>query len=90
TNRLFYREIVPPERFRDPFMAEGELREEFKHKDFYVYELAGQIVGVAAIEMRALGSLKVGILTRVYVLSEFQRRGIGSALLREIEQRAKD
>lgn len=27
TNRLFYKRIVPPERFKDPFVTEGELRE---------------------------------------------------------------
>lgn len=74
TNRLFYKAIGSPERFKDPFMTEDELREEFKHKDFYVYELAGRLVAVAAIETRFLRH-KVGIVTRMYVLPEFQRRG---------------
>jgi GNAT superfamily N-acetyltransferase len=88
-NRLFYKAIVPPERFKDPFLTEAELREEFQHKDFYVYELAGRLVGVAALEAARPHLTKVGIVTRMYVLPEFQRRGIGSALIREIERRAK-
>lgn len=89
TNRLFYKAIIPPERFKDPFMSYEELKGEFERKDFYVYKLEGRIVGVAAFEASKTCSAKVGIVTRMYVLPNFQRRGIGTALIREIEGRAR-
>jgi N-acetylglutamate synthase-like GNAT family acetyltransferase len=89
TNRPFYKGIVPSERFKDPFMSCEELKEEFERKDFYVYGLEGRIVGVAALEASKTHFTEVGIVTRMYVLPEFQRRGIGTSLTSEIERRAK-
>lgn len=37
--------------------------------------------------MRALGAYEVGIVSRMYVFPECQRKGIGTALIQEIEQR---
>jgi GNAT superfamily N-acetyltransferase len=70
-------------------MSYGELEEEFKRKSFYVCELEGRIVGVAASEVPGQ-SPEVGIVTRMYVLPEFQREGIGTALISEIENIAKE
>lgn len=89
TNRLFYKGIIPPEKFKDPFMSEEELKEEFNRKDFYVFELGSRIVGVAAFETITTDLGIVGIITRVYVLPQFQRRGIGTALIAEIETAAR-
>jgi len=71
-------------------MSPEELKEEFKRKDFYVYELEGRIVGVAAFETSATLLGPVGIITRMYVLPQFQRRGIGMALISEIESVARE
>jgi len=85
TNKAFYRAIVPPETFREPYLAVEELAGEFKRKDFYLYELEGKPIGVAAFEARDRG---VAVVDRVYVLPDFQRRGIGAALLTHIERQA--
>jgi N-acetylglutamate synthase-like GNAT family acetyltransferase len=90
TNRLFYKEIIPPDRFKDPFMTREELKQEFEQKDFYVCELESRIVGVAAFETSATHFGLVGIVTRMYVLPQFQRRGIGTALIAEIESKARE
>jgi len=90
TNRLFYRGIVPPERFKDPFMSDDELKQELEQKDFYICELEDRIVGVAAFETSTTRSGTVGIVTRMYVLPEFQRKGIGTALISEIESVARE
>lgn len=94
TNRLFYKAIVPLERFKDPYMSYEELKEEFARKDFYVYELDGRIVAVAALEVPNAAAqppfTKIGVISRMYVLPDFQRRGIGSALITEIERRVKE
>lgn len=52
--------------------------------------LEGRIVGVAALEVLATCLGPVGVATRVYVLPEFQRKGIGTALMSEIERMAKE
>lgn len=85
TNKVFYRAIVPPGTFREPYLSVDKLADEFAHKDFYLYELEGKPVGVAAFEARDRG---VGTVDRVYVLPDFQRRGIGVALLTYIERQA--
>jgi GNAT superfamily N-acetyltransferase len=99
TNRLFFKEIIPPERFKDPFMTREELEQEFEQKDFYIFELEGrkgrsllrrQLVGVAAFETSTTRFGTVGIITRMYVLPQFQRRGIGTALIAEIESKARE
>jgi len=89
TNRLFYSRIVPPERFKDPFVSIEELRREFERKDFWVGEIAGRMVGTAALETVATRFGPVGIITRMYVLPRFQRRGIGTAMIAEIEKEAR-
>lgn len=89
TNRPFFKEIIPPERFKDPYMNPEELKEEFERKDFYIFELEGRIVGVAAFETSTTRFGTVGIITRMYVLPHFQRRGIGTALISEIESVAR-
>lgn len=85
TNKVFYRAIVPPGTFREPYLTVDELADEFKRKDFYLCELEGKPIGVAAFEARNRG---VGVVDRVYVLPDFQRRGIGAALLTYIERQA--
>jgi len=89
TNRLFYMGIVPTERFRDSFMSDEELKEEFGHKAFYVCELGGRIVGVAAFEPSTTRSGLVGVMTRICVLPRFQKSGIGMALISDIENEAR-
>jgi len=54
---------------------------------FYVYKSGGRIVGVAALEVKGKGR---GRIHWVYILPEYQRRGIGTALVRYVEQKAKE
>lgn len=86
TNKAFYEAIVPTDTFREPYLTAEDLAEESQRKAFTVYELKGKIVGVVAFEARCFG---IGIVDRVYVLPDFQRRGIGAALLAHVEKCAK-
>jgi len=86
TNRVFYKAIVPEEQFRDPFLRLEDLAEEFKRKTFYLYEVDGEPVGVAAFEGRPCGA---AVMDRLYVLPDFQGRGIGSALVSYAETLAR-
>lgn len=85
TNRVFYKAIVPTEQFRDPFLRRKEFAEEFTCKAFYLYEVDGEPVGVAAFEGRPCGA---AVMDRLYVLPEFQGQGVGSALMARMESLA--
>jgi N-acetylglutamate synthase-like GNAT family acetyltransferase len=93
TNRQFYKRIVSPHGFKDPFMSQKELENEAYQKDFYVYEAQDRIVGVTAFEVFEIASQhpfdKVGVVTRMYVLPKFQRQGIGAELMSTVERKAK-
>ena len=86
TNRVSYKAIIPPERFKDPFMSLDKLEGEAKRMDFFLCEEDDQAIGVGALEER--GS-SIGVIYRLYVLPAFQRSGVGSALLSHIERHAR-
>jgi len=86
TNKASYKAIIPPERFKDPFMSLDELDGEAERMDFFLCEEDGQAIGVGALEDRGVD---IGVIYRLYVLPAFQRSGIGSALLSHIERRAR-
>jgi N-acetylglutamate synthase-like GNAT family acetyltransferase len=52
---------------------------------FHVYRTEGRIVGVAALEVE---SDERGRVRWVYILPEYQRRGVGTALVAHLEQEA--
>ena len=87
TNRAFYKRIVPKERFRDPFVAFDDLVAEFRRKAFYLYEMDGEPVGIVAFSTRPRG---VAVVDRLYVLPDFHRQGIGSALMASMESLASE
>ena len=86
TNRTFFSKIIPKKYFKDPVLTKEELLKEMENIEFYVYELGGKIVGVSGLTVE---NKKTGIVRWVYVLPEYQRKGIGTALLRHIESIAK-
>ena len=86
TNKISYRAIIPPERFKDPFMSLDELAGEAERMDFFLCEEDDQAIGVGALEER--GS-SIGVIYRLYILPAFQRSGVGSALLSHIERHAR-
>lgn len=86
SNRRAYRGIIPPEYFRDPVLTLEELKREFEKMTFYVYKKNHKVVGVAALQVE---KSKVGRVRWVYVLPEFQRKGIGTSLIRRVEEEAK-
>ena len=86
TNKAFYEAIVPPDRYREPFLALEDVQAESRRMTFYVYEQSNRIVAAVALEARPKA---VGVVSRLYVLPSFQRRGIGRALLAHVEDAAK-
>ncbi len=85
SNREAFRCIIPKEHFKEPVLSHEELLALFGRMSFYVYRHETKIVGVAAF---SLEGQTTGRIRWVYVLPEYQRRGIGAALVRHIEARA--
>jgi len=83
SNYHAYRSIIPDEYFKHPVVSRDEILEDMRRMRFYVYEVEGRIVGVAALQPKL--DEKVGIIRWVYVHPEHQRRGIGTALIKHIE-----
>lgn len=76
-----YRGVIPPDRWHEPYMPDGELRHEFASGvRFAGLETGGSLVGVMGSQ-----SVKDVILIRhAYVLTDRQRRGEGGRLLQHL------
>lgn len=81
-----YRAIIPPERWREPFMTEERLRTERSEREYLVALHGGQVIGVAAWRVIGLAAW----LSRLFVRPDCQRRGIGKALVEAVEAKARE
>ena len=86
SNRKAYKDIIPEEHFREPVLSIEELLQDFSRMSFYVYRHEREIVGVAALHVL---DKDTGRIRWVYVLPEFQRKGIGTALVTYVEHEAE-
>lgn len=80
-----YRGIIPQDRWKDPYMPADELRHEISAGiSFSGAESGGGLVGVMGVQ-----PVEDAILIRhAYVLTDRQRHGVGSALLRHLIEHA--
>ena len=85
SNRELYQGIIPEEYFRDPFMSLEKLLKNFAEMAFFVFKRDEEILGVAALQVN---SEAIGTVSRLYVHPEYQRQGIGTALMNHLEQQA--
>ena len=85
SNRESYKKIMPKEHFREPVLSLEKLLEDFESMIFYVHRSQGTIAGVAALETE---SEETGRIHWVYILPEYQRQGIGTALVTHLERKA--
>lgn len=76
-----YRGSIPADCWHQPYMSEAELRAEIAAGvAFRGYEEDGRLVGVMGLQ-----EVKdVTLIRHAYVLSDRQRRGIGSALMKRL------
>ncbi len=86
TNEDFFRDIIPPEHFIRPILEEQRLEDQLREMTFIVMEQDGDVVGVAASVDTDPGTAEIHW---VYVLSKFQRTGVGSSLVSWIEEEAR-
>ena len=78
-----YRGVIPADRWHEPYMPLEELRSEIaRGVVFWVAEEASGLSGVMGIEDKG----NVALVRHAYVASGTQRKGVGTELLRHIEQ----
>jgi GNAT superfamily N-acetyltransferase len=76
-----YRGVIPADRWHDPYMGSRELESEITAGvRFWGYEVDGELVG--AMGVQAVGD--VDLIRHAYVLPDYQRRGVGAALLQHL------
>jgi N-acetylglutamate synthase-like GNAT family acetyltransferase len=79
---LAYREVIPVDRWREPYMPADELEKEISHGVvFWVAEQEGRLLGVMGIQDKG----DVALVRHAYVAPTLQRKGVGSRLLRHVE-----
>lgn len=77
-----YREVLRPEAYREPQMSCEEFEEERGRIKFFVAEVSGEIIGVGGYEYVRDAAL----VRHVYVKPRYQRRGVGTAILKHLER----
>ena len=86
SNREMYQSITPQEHFKDPYLSLDKLLQNFNKMIFYVYKCQSEIVAVVALEVE---SMEVGKIHSLYVLPQYQKKGIGTALVTYLEKVAQ-
>jgi GNAT superfamily N-acetyltransferase len=73
-----YKGVIPDDRWKEPYMSDGELKEEIEAGvQFFGWVEGGHLLGVAGIQALEDTTL----IRHAYVLPGFQRKGIGKSLL---------
>ncbi|KPL21358.1 MAG: GNAT family acetyltransferase [Anaerolineae bacterium SM23_84] len=76
-----YRGVIPPDRWKEPYMPREELRDEIgSGVVFWGYEANGELVGVMGIQ----DVKDVTLIRHAYVRTDHQRQGIGTELLNHL------
>lgn len=82
-----YKGVIPDDRWREPYMPIEELRHEIEDGViFWSLEQDGGLTGVMGIQDRG----DVTLIRHAYVLTQAQKRGIGTRLLRHLESMTKN
>jgi len=79
-----YKRVIPPDCYHEPYMPIDELRQEMGRMAFYGCEEEGALVGVMGFQPGE----DVTLIRHAYVLTDWQRKGIGSRLLDHLKKLA--
>jgi ribosomal protein S18 acetylase RimI-like enzyme len=78
-----YKGVIPADRWHEPYMPMDELRKEIRDAvQFWGYESDGEIIGVMGFQDKG----DVASIRHAYVRTSRRRQGIGTELLRHLEQ----
>ncbi len=80
-----YRGVIPEDCSHEPYMPEQELRREMTGVTFFGWHEGGRVVSVIGFQRVK----DVPLVRHVYVLPEYQRKGIGTKLLSYVKQMTK-
>jgi GNAT superfamily N-acetyltransferase len=80
-----YRGVIPEDCYHTPYMPEAELRREFREMTFYGLEEDGRLVAVMGYQPVK----DVTLIRHAYVLPEYQRRGVGTKLLKHLTDKTQ-
>ena len=81
-----YRDIIPADRWKEPYMSKGELRHEIDEGvKFWCYIENGELLGVMGMQEIE----DVTLMRHAYVRTVRRRQGIGGRLLTELRKKAK-
>lgn len=86
-NREAFGGIIPKEHLREPIITREEFDECSQRMTFYVHRHEKKVVAVAAL---GIEDQDCGRIRWVYVLPKYQKRGIGTALISQIEELATE
>jgi GNAT superfamily N-acetyltransferase len=76
-----YKGVIPQDRWKEPYISTEELVDEIETGvRFYGRIQEGMLLGIAGIQHFS----DVDLIRHCYVLTDFQRQGVGSALLRHL------
>ncbi|MFC1992804.1 GNAT family N-acetyltransferase [Chloroflexota bacterium] len=76
-----YEGVIPDDCYHQPYMAMEELEREMKRMTFFGWEVNGDIVGVMGFEPVK----DVTLIRHAYILSRWQKHGIGGNLLTHLK-----
>lgn len=80
-----YRDVIPGDRWHDPYMARDELDAEIAAGvTFWAYDVDGDVLGIMGIQPVH----DVELIRHAYVLPDRQRHGVGGVLLRHLTRRS--
>jgi GNAT superfamily N-acetyltransferase len=80
-----YRNVIPSDRYREPYMSADELHREMGEMTFFGYELNDRLLGVIGYQPVK----DVTLVRHLYVRPEYQRHGIGRKLTEHVIGLAK-
>jgi GNAT superfamily N-acetyltransferase len=85
-----YEGVIPADRYHQPYMPMSELRREAARMTFFGWEedadaRSGRLTGVVGFEPVK----DVTLVRHCYVLSDRQRQGVGTALMRHVMARTR-
>lgn len=81
-----YKGVIPDDRWNEPYMSAKKLRKEINSGvEFFGWQEKGKIIGVMGIQHVK----DVTLIRHAYVLTKYQRKGVGGKLLKHLMSLAK-
>jgi len=82
-----YKGVISHDRWKEPYMSAKELKKQIDTGvEFFGLEQKGEVIGVMGIQHVK----DVTLIRHAYVLTKYQRRGIGGKLLKYLMSLTKD